>query len=609
MSSKKVKKYIRAQRRAQKRMQKEQQTTALRHASTTSGPPVGTVQPSTSPRRGQVRTAGSTGRLVAVIAGLGLVAAAGGSAGLQLSGGHAEQRVSQPSHMVQASSVIERLVCPPAPGQAASLSDDGVLDYQSRDDSVSFSREAAVFAAAEGQLPTTDWVQLDYEGQTESEVFIDSDQTVEDAGPSMAERPLITGSLDSGLGSVLLQVQPVDGLRPAQDAAATASFTYQADSGPVTGLSSGACHAPQRSQWFLGPESGTNTNSLLSLTNPQDRDATVEVTTFDAEGATGTLGSTTVLIPGNTVRTVNLAGLTEGEAQMAVQVVAQGAPVTAHMQSSWTVGGSSGQGVEQLDALTGPQLNHHALGVPAGAEDDPQLWFYVPGDEHATVELQVFGPEGQIETDTPGVFSLEPGKVSVAGLHGLDPGVYDVMLTTDLPALAAVRSSGDGQPVTIEVELEPEIDPWTGLELEPETEEQETDPASDFSWATAGSPLAEGSFALLPAGYETELRFLAPPGEEQPVEVTYRIFDSAGSSTEDLVEQIDPGSSAQISAEDLQETAEEGGLEDVYSVLITAAEGEAYGGTVTRDEEGRFTIGRLEPISLQDQYVPLRLEP
>ncbi|WP_205030285.1 DUF5719 family protein, partial [Cereibacter sphaeroides] len=84
-----------------------------------------------------------------------------------------------------------------------------------------------------------------------------------------------------------------------------ANFVYQADSGPVTGLTTGSCGTPQRSQWFLGPESGTGANSLLTLSNPHNRDATVEVTTFDAEGDTGTLGSSTLLVPGETVRTMN----------------------------------------------------------------------------------------------------------------------------------------------------------------------------------------------------------------------------------------------------------------------------------------------------------------
>lgn len=612
MSSKKVRKYIRAQRRAQKQRHKQQQS-AVGHPVSSSPPAhraensvltAQTAPTAAVPAHTQSRTGG---RLIAVLVGLGLIAAAGGSAAFQFSTEKPEQTVLQSTHLVPAPPVTERLVCPPVPGQPDSLSDDGVLEYQSRDDSARFSRDAAVFAASDGQLPAADWRLLDHADAGEPAEFIGTDETADASGAGLAERPLVTGEFGSGQDAALLQIRPLDELGPTQDAAAAAGFAYQADSGPVTGLTVGRCGAPETGQWFLGPESGTGANSLLTLANPHSRDATVEVATFDEEGTTGSLGSTTLLVPGSTVRTLNLAGLAEGEAQLAVQVTARGAPVVADLQSARAVSGS-GQGVEQLNALPGPQQDHYALGVPAGDNDDPQLWFYAPGADHVTVELQVFGPDGQVETSTPGVFSLEPGRVSVAGLHGLDPGVYDVVLSTDHPTLAAVRSTGDGEPVTVEVELEPEVDPFTGLELEPETEEQETDPAPDFSWAVSAPALAEGSVDLLPTGYDTELRFLAPPGEGT-AQIAYRLVDSAGQTTDDLVEEIDPGTTAQVSPEDLREAAEEGGLDDVYAVLIADVAGEAYGATVTRDEEGRFTTGQMEPVSPGSQYIPLRLDP
>lgn len=602
MSAKTVRKYIKAQRRAQKQAQREEQTYRHGRISSTAG----TGGPPSAARR-SLRSAGASGRWIAVLAGLGLIAAAGGSAAFEFTHERTDQRVSQQAQMVPAPAVTETLVCPPTPGESGSLSEDGVLEYQARDESAVMSRAAAVFAAADGQLPAAAWQVLDHDGPAEPETFLEAEFSDEESGPRLADRPLEAEALGSSEGTVQLQVSPLERLSPAEDAEAAAHFTYQAEAGAVTGLTTGQCVSPSRSQWFIGPETGSGADSLVTLTNSYDRDATVQVTTFDAEGETGTLGSTTVLVPPSSVRTVNLAGLTEGESNLALHVEAQGAPVTAHLQSARRVS-ETGQGVEQLEALAGPQREHYALGVLAGAEEDPQLWFYVPGDEHATVELQVYDAEGQVEISTPGVFSLEPGRVTAAGLHGLDPGVYDVVVTTDQPTIAAVRSSGDGQPVTVEVEQEPEIDPWTGLELEPETQEEETEPAADFSWSSTASQLSEGYGALLPTGYDTELRFLAPPADE-PAQVTYRLFDRQGQSTDDLVEDLEPGSSAQISPETLQEYAEDADLEDIYAVLVADTQGETYGGTVTRDEEGRFSAGSLVPIAGENQYIPLRLEP
>lgn len=600
MSAKKVRTYIKAQRRAQKQAQRDEQT--YRHGRTST---VGeTASASTVPRR-SLRVTG--GRWIAVLAGLGLIAAAGGSATFEFTDDRADQRVSQQAQMVPAPAVTEMLVCPPTPGEPGSLSGDGVLEYQSRDESAVMSRTAALFASADGQLPSAVWRILDHDGPAEPDALTEASEGDGSNHSQLVDRPLTTGTFDAGEGAAQLQISPLEELSPADDSVAAAYFAYQADSGAVTGLTAGQCKGPSRSHWFIGPETGSGADSLLTLTNSYDRDATVQVRTFDAEGETGTLGSTTVLVPGSSVRSVNLAALTEGESNLAVHVEAQGAPVTSHLQSSRAVS-ETGQGIEQLEAMGGPLRQHHALGVLAGAEEDPQLWFYVPGEEHATVELQVFDAEGQAEISTPGVFSVEPGRVTAAGLHGLEPGVYDVVLTTDQPTVAAVRSSGDGQPVTAEVELEPEIDPWTGLELDPETEEQEIEPATDFSWSAAASPLSEGFGALLPTGYDTELRFLAPPAEE-PAQVTYRLFDSQGQSTEDLVEEIEPGSSLQLSAETLQDHAESADLEDIYAVLVVETRGEAYGGTVTRDEEGRFTAGSLAPIAGENQYIPMLLQP
>lgn len=607
MTSRKVKKYIKAQHKARRRAQRGP---AGAGTSQTHQPEdVAGAEPQGARHAAPPQTdrAGRAARAVAATVGLTLVAAAAGSAAVGLTGDDEERTVLLEPHAVAGPEVTERVVCPAVPGRPDSLSDQGVLEYAERDDSAASSTFAAVFAARNGDFPAADWFALDDEGRGEAESMITSGEHEEDSAGPLADRPLISGEFDADGGLPLLEVEPLAGRSPSRAAVSAAGFSYSADSGPVTGLSSGMCEAPARSQWYLGPETGAGAHSLLTLANPHSRDATAEVTTYDAEGETGALGTTAVLVPPHTVRTVNLAGLVEADSQIAVHVQASSAPLAGHLQSARSTGGT-GLGVEMLPALPGPLYEHIALAVPAGAEEDPQMWLYAPEDEPVTVELQVFGPEGQVETDTPGVFTLEPGSVSTAGLHGLPAGTYDVVLTTDHPTFAAVRSSGDGQPVTVEVDLEPEIDPITGLPGEPETQEEESDPLPDFSWSAAAQTLAAGSGALLPQGYQSDLRLFSPPGEGQ-AELSYRLFDSAGARTEDLVQEIAPGTSVDVAYEELVDQARSAGLEDLSAVVITSVEGDIFGGALIRDDVGSFSITELGPISPSAQHVPLRIEP
>ncbi|TLP76841.1 DUF5719 family protein [Nesterenkonia sphaerica] len=587
MSSRKVKKYLKAQQRARRRAQREQP------------PEAGT--PTSPVRSSRVERAAPS---VAMLAGLGIVAVVAGSAAMS---GAAEPQ-AQPAviepYAVPGPAVAERLVCPRAPGRPEALSEQGVVEYAQRDDSVVASTTAVVFAATDGKFPAAQWIPLDDQGRGEPETLLaEGTRDAASDGP-LADRPHITEEFDAEQGAPLVEVDPLPGRSPSRAPVTAAAYSYSADAGPVTGLTAGTCEAPARSQWFLGPETGDGANSLLTLTNPHSRDATAEVTTYDADGHTGALGTTTVLIPQHSVRTVNLAGLSETDSAIAVHVQASGAPVAGHLQSAGAVG-AEGLGVEMLPTLPGPQQQHIAIGVPAGAEENPELWFYTPGEEEATVELQVFGADGQVETETPGVFNLEPDSVAVAGLHGLPTGTYDVVLNSDQPTFAAVRSAGDGEQIT--VEADPETDPVTGENVDDETE-QEQEPIPDFSWAAAAEPLGAGSVGILAPGQVSALRVLNPAAE-QPAQVSYRLLDSAGGRTEDLVIDVDAGTSAEVTYEELVESAQAADLEDLAAVVVADIEGEAYGGIVASSEVGGVTSAALVPAAPSAQHVPLRIEP
>lgn len=621
MSAKSVKKHIRQQRRARRRQQRDQLKQQSRSESPSEsaspdqelhGHPQDAPSQDQHPPGEQVtaRRPGRRASLIALVTGAGLLAAGGGSVAYGLMAEEPAAPHHMPAHYAASPAVTERAVCPPSPSAADSADeqDEDAEDEGGQEEQGTTGRylaSALVFADQSAEDPEASWAELGEAGRSESVQLSGGADTGTPAEASTAEnllvqRRLVTGSAEGGEESLMLEIPPREGTSPADAATALVGYTYQAQDGPQAGLAAHRCASPQRSQWFLGPETGTGSTSVLTLSNPHSREATVEVTTYDESGATGRLGSTTVLIPAESTRSVSMAGLTEGAAQIAVHVQASSAPVAADLQTSWTAGGT-GLGTDMLPGQQAPRTEHHMLAVPSGAEERPQLWLYAPEGESGVVELQVFDEQGQAAIETPGVFTIEPGQLTVVDIDGLDPGTYDVLARSESPTLAAVRSAGDGQALDEDEEYAP-----------------------DISWSAAAPVLAEGSGTLLPAVGETELRFMSSPldhgtseqGEEieevpeeqpEPAGLFYRLVDSEGQVSEDITVAVEDGRTTVVTDEQLRDQAEDAGLDDVYAVVVTEVSSEVRGGMVTRNDQGRFTIGSLQDISPAAQYVPLRV--
>ncbi|WP_146339072.1 DUF5719 family protein [Nesterenkonia sp. NBAIMH1] len=378
----------------------------------------------------------------------------------------------------------------------------------------------------------------------------------------------------------------------------------QADEGESAGVASSPCARPQRSQLFMGPETGSGADSVLTVTNPYDRPATVEVVTFGAEGDRGALGSTTVLVPSEEEREVSMSALAEGDEPFVVEVTASGAPVASSLRSS-RASGSTSQGAELLPAQSAPEAAHTFAGVPmpeAGAETEPaELWLYAPASDapgELTVELQVFGPDGQVILETPGVLTQQQGALGVVSIEGIeDAGVYDVLVRTSVqsgadrdpvPSYAAVRTAGDAQEVVTVVEQEPvvEWDPVTGLptEVDQDPEEETAAPAPDFSWAASSAPVQPGD--LMPAEADEAALHLFNPGEED------------ASVTLESGEQVEvpARSSTQIDLETGGDAAE-----------IEQTSGEVHAAIILRDADGRFSVLGRPSVESDPSSVPVTL--
>lgn len=547
------------------------------------------AQQSSAPRR-----AGAAVRVGAVVVTAGLVAVGAGSALADLSGQGRAPLAPLAGTGVASPQTGQTYLCPAMPGQAASLSTDGILEYSSRDGSAGSVFQALVLAAEGEQLPEAEAAQL-------------SEQERLNSLPLSGQEGVIHHQETDQERSPLLEVSAAADGSPLT---AGALYEYHADQGPVTGLAVGECAAAAQSSWFFGPETGPGATSLLTLSNPYDRASTVEVTTYDAEGERGASGARSIVVPPQTVRSVNMAALSGGSARLGVEVSSSGAPVTAQMQSS-RAAGLTGTGVEFLPAAEAPAQEHHIPAVPmpdtteaeGGTEGlmPAELWLHVPGEEGATVELQVYGEDGQLALDTPSVFTVEGGEVDVLELLGPEAGVYDVTVRTDSPSYVGVASRGMGE--TAQLGAEDEAAAEEAAQEEGEELDEDT-LALDFSWGVGAQPLAPDSGALLPEigrteQAQTDLHLFSPAGGT----VTYRLVGAGGELSEPQETEVTAGRTAMISAGELSEV-----MEDAVAVLAESPEGEAvYAALLTTDEEGRFSITRLSPLQDTEATVPVRI--
>src|SRR5690625_2996224 len=166
--SAKVSRHIRKQRRARRRALK-QQPGDLEHtqprtavdaepsAHAAAGQPHGLAAGTTDSSSPAASSRSSAARITAVLAGCGVIVVAGGSAAFHMLTTDQPEPLRTPTNYVAAPAVTERLVCPPTPGTPDSLSDDGVLEYEERDESVQTAHTSLLFASSAGASPAADW--------------------------------------------------------------------------------------------------------------------------------------------------------------------------------------------------------------------------------------------------------------------------------------------------------------------------------------------------------------------------------------------------------------------------------------------------------------------
>lgn len=247
-------------------------------------------------------------------------------------------------------------------------------------------------------------------------------------------------------GAPMLTANPVDGVAPLL----AGGGAWRVDAGDLRGLVALPCGVARTDQWLIGGSTVLGSSATLTVTNPGDTPATVDV---EGWGQTGRLELP--MLAGLTVAPQSSeAFLLEASdstiERLALHVQAAGASVYATLQTSHLDGytplgiDTVAPGASPATELVIPAVSlGEAFQDPATEVDGdrgPLVRLTNPGDSAATVALTLLTPDGPVPVPGADSVVVDAGAVFDVSLAGLPAGAHSVAVTSDVPVLAAAQS-------------------------------------------------------------------------------------------------------------------------------------------------------------------------
>ncbi|CAN5403235.1 hypothetical protein BH10ACT7_BH10ACT7_10270 [soil metagenome] len=227
-----------------------------------------------------------------------------------------------------------------------------------------------------------------------------------------------------------------------------------ASEGEFVGLTAGDCGTVSGDVWLAGGSTSVGRTTLLTLSNPTEVPATVNIELFGESGPITAPGTSGIVVPASGQRVVSLAGFQPDVASPVVHITSTGGQVVAQLQQA-TVRGLVAGGLDIIGPTVSPSLDNIIPGVvitdlvavqelAGGGEafNDLRtvLRLFAPGDEPVSATVSVT-PEDGSGTGASFVFDLDGGRVVDLPVGELENGSYTVRVVSDAPTLAAVRVS------------------------------------------------------------------------------------------------------------------------------------------------------------------------
>jgi hypothetical protein len=282
--------------------------------------------------------------------------------------------------------------------------------------------------------------------------------------------------------------------------------------GEFRGLAAAECAGVSTDTWLAGGSTTVGRTTILTISNPSDVIATVDVAIAGEDGAIEAAGATGIIVQPHAQRVIPLAGLAPDVASPVLHVTSQGGQIVANLQQS-TVRGLEAGGVDIIGATARPAKSHTIPGViisnvegvgsrvgAAGYDDlTTVLRVFVPGDVDTTATVSIV-PELPSEDETvvgaSFSFDLEAGIVTDLPIEELSNGSYTVSISADVPTVAALRTA------TVAT-----------------AQGADGSVANDFAWLGASTLVRDDTLVAIAAGPSPRLHVANPTAEAIQVSI------------------------------------------------------------------------------------------
>ena len=286
-----------------------------------------------------------------------------------------------------------------------------------------------------------------------------------------------------------------------------AAQSQPADLADLSGFAATACGEVSADSWLVGGSTDVGRTSLLSLSNPTRADAIIDLTFYGETGEIAAPGARGIIVKAGEQRLYSLASFAPGVRTPVIRVQTTGGQVTAVLQQS-VVRGITPGGVELSSATAPPATDQIISGLvlaasaPTGSGetyDDAlaAIRVFVPGTEPAEVTIEFASEQGG-DVPEPLTYDFEGGIVSEVTLSNLPTGSYAVSISSDLPVVAAARTTAAAGELT------------------------------DFAWFGASGPLTDDTAIAVAPGQGPRLHLFNPTSADADVVLTDR---NGGDST------------------------------------------------------------------------------
>ena len=270
-------------------------------------------------------------------------------------------------------------------------------------------------------------------------------------GTPLEQSDAATGGTDA---APLLVSTPPGAAEAAGDAATLISGAQvqQVGVGEFVGLTANSCASAVGDSWLPAGSTTVGRTTLITLSNPTEVPATVDLELFDATGQVNAPGTNGIVVPPNGQRVLSLAGFVPNVANPVVHVMSNGGQVVANLQQV-TIRGLDPGGVDIVAPSAAPSLVTAIPGVAITTLADvqallaggpnfqdllPIVRVFAPGAGTVSGTVAII-PEDGTTTGAVLTFDFEAGRAVDVPLADLAEGSYTVVVTTSMPTVASAR--------------------------------------------------------------------------------------------------------------------------------------------------------------------------